>query len=175
MQYLAVGCRAAIAVVFALAVAGKTLGSGSFADFRRSLVRMGAVSERLAAPVARATVTAEALTLVLVVIPLRVTAVAGCALAALLTTAFSSAILRSLHRGNRAPCRCFGRSSTPLGPRHLVRNAVLLLLSLLGTAVTFSTGALQLTGALVALIAGLFAGLAIAAFEDIAQLVVPLA
>jgi hypothetical protein len=42
------------------------------------------------------------------------------------------AIGLALHRGQTAPCRCFGASSTPLGAAHLIRNVTLLVGSLAG-------------------------------------------
>lgn len=173
MQYLAIGCRTATAVVFLLAVAGKVLGSGAFAEFTRSVADMKAVRPRLVQPAARATVLAEALVLVLVAIPLRITAVLGFAVAVLLTALFSNAIRRTLRSGNRVPCRCFGRSSSPLGPRHLVRNGLLLALTVTGLAVSWAAGSADLAGALVAVLAGLFLGLIIASFDDLAQLLAP--
>ncbi|MDQ2846400.1 MAG: methylamine utilization protein MauE [Actinomycetota bacterium] len=173
MQYLALACRAAIVVVFAMAVAGKVLGRGAFAEFTRSIVGMNAVPHRAAGLAARATVLGEGLTVVLVVLPWRVTGALGCALAAGLTLLFSLVIMRSLRQGNRAPCRCFGRSSTPLGRRHLVRNAILLVVSLIGAAASLFGDSLQLSGALVGVVAGLFVGLIVAGFDDLAQLVAP--
>jgi hypothetical protein len=173
MAYLALACRAALAVVFAMAVLGKVAGKDAFTEFVRSVVAMAAVPERLAVPVARATVLAEGLTVLLVVAPTRVTGLIGCILATLLTIVFSVTIVGSLRRGRRVSCRCFGRSNTPIGKRHLVRNTVLLTLTLLGVlAVTVAAGA-NLAGALVAVLAGSFVGLVIATFEDLAQLVLP--
>jgi hypothetical protein len=53
------------------------------------------------------------------------------ALAAIvLLVAFEVVIVLRLRDGARPPCACFGsRSTTPLGARHLARNAVLLALA----------------------------------------------
>jgi hypothetical protein len=173
MQYLALACRTAIAVVFVMAIGGKTVGRRAFAEFTQSIVAMNAVPSGAAGIAARATVSAEALTVLLVILPARTTAVIGCALAASLMALFSGAIWRSLRRGDNAPCRCFGRSSTPLGRRHLARNGLLLLTSALGIGACLVDNPLQLAGSLVSLAAGLFFGLALAAFDDIAQLIAP--
>jgi Methylamine utilisation protein MauE len=43
---------------------------------------------------------------------------------------FTAVIVRRLLDGSRPPCACFGsRSSRPLGPVHVVRNVVLLVLA----------------------------------------------
>lgn len=173
MQYLTISCRTAVGVVFLLAVTGKVLGVGAFAEFTRSVADMKAVRPRLVEPAARATVLAEAVTVLLVAIPLRLTAVLGFAVAVVLTMVFSRAILRTIRSGNRTSCRCFGRSSSPLGIRHLVRNGMLIALAAVGLAAASAGGSADLAGALVAVLGGFFVGLVVAMFDDLAQLLVP--
>ena len=175
MQYLAIGCRTAVALAFLLAIAGKLVGAGAFAEFSRSVVAMKAAPAPLAPVVARATVLAEALTMVLLAMGFRIAVLAGFSLAAVLTVAFSYAVVRTVRSGNRTACRCFGRSSTPLGRRHLVRNGLLLAVSVAGLTASLAGGPAKLAGALVAVLAGLFLGLVIAAFDDLAQLLAPAA
>ncbi len=56
---------------------------------------------------------------------------------ALLLVAFTVAIVRQLHAGARPPCACFGAWSTaPIGPAHVVRNAVLIALAVTVAAAT---------------------------------------
>ena len=98
-------------------------------------------------------------------------AAAGFAVAAGLLAVFTGAIVLSLRRGNAAPCRCFGASSTPLGPRHVARNAVLVALALLGLVAALVPGPADLAGLVVAGAAGVVAGVTITAFDDIAALV----
>ncbi|MEV6274683.1 MauE/DoxX family redox-associated membrane protein [Nocardia sp. NPDC051832] len=63
------------------------------------------------------------------------TAAAAAVLAMLVLGVFTAAMARLLAQGKRPACSCFGASSTaPIGRRTLVRNAVLLLLSLLAAA-----------------------------------------
>lgn len=51
--------------------------------------------------------------------------------AAVLLVAFSVLIAMRLRAGEHPPCACFGQwSASPIGARHLVRNCVLLLLTL---------------------------------------------
>jgi hypothetical protein len=171
--YLAIACRAALAIVFLVAVTAKTAGRGSFSEFTRSVAAMRVVPAPAARTVAAASVTAEALVVVLTAIPARATAVAGCALAALLSVTFSGAIAVSLRRGNRASCRCFGRSVTPLGIRHLARNAILLLVSVAGAAAALGGSVVHPPAAVVAAGTGLFVGLVIAAYDEIAELLAP--
>ena len=172
MLYVAIGCRAALATVFLFAVTGKVAGRGSFREFTDSVAAMRVVPAHAARLAAIASVTAEALVVVLTAVPARLTATAGCALAALLSIAFSGAIAASLRRGNRAPCRCFGRSATPLGARHLARNAILLLVAAAGTAASLASGHAHPAGAVVAAVTSLFAGITIAAYDEIAKLLV---
>lgn len=173
MQYLAIGCRAALAIVFLIAVSGKVASRRSFREFTDSLAAMRVIPAHATRLAATASVTAEALVVVLTATPARVIATAGCALAGLLSVAFSGAIAVSLRHGNRAPCRCFGRSATPLGPRHLARNAILLVVSAAGTAASLASGSVRPAGIVVAAAAGLFAGILIASYDDIAELLVP--
>jgi len=54
------------------------------------------------------------------------------ALAIVMLVVFTVLIGVRLARGEHPPCACFGAwSATPVGPRHLVRNAALLLLGVL--------------------------------------------
>jgi hypothetical protein len=162
-------------VVFLLAVTGKVVGTGAFTEFVHSMRDMRAVPPPLVELAARVTVLAEATTVLLLAIPLKIAAVVGFAAAIVLTTAFSGAIARTVRSGNRASCRCFGRSSTPLGIRHLVRNGVLLVVSAVGLAASLAGGSAGLAGALVAVLAGVFVGLIVAAFDDLALLLAPAA
>jgi hypothetical protein len=82
------------------------------------------------------------LTAEVAVVPLLVLApLGGFVLAAVLLGGFAVAIGRALRRGERGPCRCFGASSAPLGPRHVVRSAGLGLVALTGAAVLASGSA----------------------------------
>jgi hypothetical protein len=173
IEYLALACRASLAVVFAMAVLGKVAGKGAFTAFTRSVVAMTTVPERQAVLLARATAYAEGLTALLVIVPTRVTGLIGCILGALLTIAFSVTIPGSLRRGRQVACRCFGRSSAPISKRHLARNTMLLTLAILGALAVPVANPTTLPGALVAVLAGSFLGLVIATFEDLAQLLLP--
>jgi hypothetical protein len=173
MRYVDVACRLCLLTVFAVALVGKLSGRGAFAAFVRSLRGMGVLPERTVAVAARASVGGEALVVVLLAIPVRYSAAAGFAVAAGLLAVFTGAIGLSLRRGNVAPCRCFGASSTPLGTRHVVRNLALVAVALAGLAAALSTGPADPAGLLLAGVAGAVIGATITAFDDIAALLRP--
>lgn len=51
--------------------------------------------------------------------------------AAVLLVAFTGLIAKRLAEGKRPPCACFGAwSAEPIGGKHIVRNAVLLVLAI---------------------------------------------
>jgi hypothetical protein len=173
VHYLGVAARFLIGTVFLVAVAGKISSRAAFTAFVGSLTRMAVVPPGAVGPAARATVAFEALAVALLVVPLRSTAAAGFVIAGGLLAIFTVAIALSLRTGNRAPCRCFGASSTPLGPRHLVRNGLLLAGTAAGLIGLSASGEFDLAGTLAAAMAGLIAGAVIAGFDDIVELVHP--
>jgi hypothetical protein len=71
-----------------------------------------------------------------------VTALAGLGVGAALLIVFTMAISSVLRQGTSASCRCFGASTQPLGRRHLVRNAILLLIAAIGVTGTSPATAL---------------------------------
>jgi Methylamine utilisation protein MauE len=136
LNYVPLFCRVFIGMVFAISAVSKIRGFESFVPATRTLVeaalpqlRLGRLGLRAVASTILATETAICL---LVVVspwwPL------GLAAASLLLTIFTAAIALALHRGVRAPCRCFGGSATPLRRRHLFRNALLLAVTAAGLA-----------------------------------------
>lgn len=173
MGYLMVGARAAIAIVFALAVAGKLVGAGAFGEFVTSVRRLTSAPQPWIVPLARATVAGELATVLLVLLPVPAAGALGCLLALLLTLAFSSTIVATLSRGAAPPCRCFGRSTTPVGRRHLVRNGLLIVIAAAGLIGAIAGDSVSMPAALIAILAGGFLGALIAAFDDIAELVTP--
>jgi hypothetical protein len=173
VYYLDVAARFLIGTVFLVAVAGKVSSKDAFTAFVGSLKRMAVLPPGAVGPAARVSVALEALAVVLLAVPLRWTAAAGFTIAGGLLTIFTVAIGLSLRNGNRAPCRCFGASSTPLGPRHLVRNGLLLVVVAVGLIGLGASGELDVAGALTAALAGLVAGGVIAGFDDIVELVRP--
>jgi hypothetical protein len=173
VRFIEVACRLLLAVVFAAALVGKVTGREAFAAFVRSVRDMRVVPPRLARPAALASVATEALITVLLLVPVRWAGVVGFVLAAGLLAAFTAAIASSLRQGNRAPCRCFGVSATPLGPRHIVRNGALVATALLGLAIALTGGSVDVGAGVVAGVAGAFLGLVVAGLDDIVGLLRP--
>jgi uncharacterized membrane protein YphA (DoxX/SURF4 family)/peroxiredoxin len=121
MASIALGARILLAVVFGTAAVGK------FADpagTRRALAEFR-VPTGLQAPFAILLPLAELATaLALLFQP---TARLGALAAAILVALFVAGILAAMSRGEAPDCHCFGQiSSSPAGPRTLIRNAVLM-------------------------------------------------
>lgn len=173
MEYVAIVCRLLIGVVFAASAATKLIGPSAFNAFVTSVRQMRVVPGNAARPVAYVVVAAEALIVALVAIPLASTAVAGFAIAAGLLAAFAVGITISVRRGERTPCRCFGKSTTPLGPIHVVRNIFLICVTFLGIVGALAAGGVDLGGAAVAAVAGAVAGALVVALDDIVDLFRP--
>ncbi|MGI8761045.1 MAG: MauE/DoxX family redox-associated membrane protein [Jatrophihabitantaceae bacterium] len=174
MQYLSIACRTAVALVFLLSVTGKIIGSDAFGEFTRSIDSMRILPLRYVRSTALSVVVSEGATCVLTVAPAQALAVAGCALAAALSVSFVMSIVQALRHGHRAPCRCFGRSTRPLGAPHIGRNLILLGISVAGLISTLGHRAsVDSQSALVAIAAGLVLGLCIAATDDLANLLSP--
>lgn len=121
-------CRLLLAVVFVLAAASKARGRKSLAEFIQTLERFGFPRSWAGVPLAVSVLLAEALAALLLLAAPRV----GYALALVLFTGFTAGIALALRRGEAVACRCFGASETPLGAAHLVRNGLLIAVTLSG-------------------------------------------
>ncbi|HEX6356411.1 MauE/DoxX family redox-associated membrane protein [Actinophytocola sp.] len=130
MAYLAFGCHCLLVVVFACSAVAKFAGRGSFAAFRLATARLVPALRDMATPLAVAVVSAELTATVLLAVP--AAAPAGLVLGLALLAAFTVAVAAALRRGETASCNCFGRSTVPLQPRHLVRNALLMAVAVVG-------------------------------------------
>lgn len=115
--------RVLIGLVFAAAAVGKAGSRQRFATFSAALAEWGRAPLVGWSVVAGGLACAEAVTVVLVVIPR--TQRLGLFLGAALLVIFCAAIFRSILRGRSLTCRCFGGDGGKLGPRHLVRNGLL--------------------------------------------------
>ncbi len=150
-----VGCQFLIGLVFVAAVFGKITGYQTFVDSIRDM------GFKPAAPIAAIVLAGEIAVVGLVVgLPS-----AGFALAALMLLAFAVAISFSLRRGNTKPCRCFGRSTTPLGRHHVWRNVFLIAIAMLGALATPGTASPAV--AVVAAVAGLVVGGLVVMLDDL--------
>ncbi|GII01089.1 MauE/DoxX family redox-associated membrane protein [Planobispora takensis] len=139
LNYVPLFCRLFIGIVFALSAASKIREFEEFVRATRSLLEAALPRLRLGRrglrAVASTVLAAETAICPFVVVspwwPL------GLAASSLLLTLFTAAIAFALRRGVRAPCRCFGGSATPLGKRHLFRNAALLTATVAGLALPY--------------------------------------
>ncbi|MFF1449636.1 MauE/DoxX family redox-associated membrane protein [Streptomyces sp. NPDC058274] len=173
MAHVLISCRAFITLVFVLSVAGKLKGRHTFHQFTDSV---RALAPRLpAGPTAVAVIVTEAVTVVLLALPM--TSLAGFVLATGLLGAFSVAIVATVRRGEQVACRCFGAaSSAPVGPAHLVRNAFLLAGSLTGVLSAQAAGgdAGGVAGVTTSLVFGAAAAGVTLLTDDISRLLRPL-
>lgn len=170
MQYVAIACRLLIAAVFIASAATKLAGPSAFGAFTQSVRTMRVLPTAWSRPVAYVVVVAEVFAAVLVLVPLTFPAVVGFAIAAGLLAAFAVGITISVRRGERTPCRCFGTSTTPLGPLHVFRNIFLICGCVLGAAAILLAGPFDWGGAAVAAVAGLVLGALVVVLDDIAAL-----
>jgi hypothetical protein len=164
MEYVGVGFASLIGWVFLASAISKLR---HFGEFTRSLPALAPVRAGQVRPLAMTVVATEAAVPVLLLIPAAI--FYGFALAGALLAAFTAAIVTALKRGRRAPCQCFGASSTPLGPSHLVRNSILLISTLAG-GLALDAQPQQAAGLVVAIAAGLVGAILIVAMDDIAFL-----
>ncbi|MDG6106786.1 hypothetical protein Daura_29485 [Dactylosporangium aurantiacum] len=170
----------ALAVVFAMAVAGK-VSSRSFTRFRRSAAALwpgpGRPGTRTATALAGAVLLAEAaVTAALLWWLLHLATGAGPApavrpafgVAVALLAAFAAAQVVALRRGRTVTCACFGRADTPVSRVGVARNVALIALGVLGAVTADRPGPTALS--LVCAVAGGVAGPIVASLEDIVSL-----
>ncbi|GAA2292441.1 hypothetical protein GCM10010149_45090 [Nonomuraea roseoviolacea subsp. roseoviolacea] len=174
MRHAAYGIDAMLAFIFLASFIGKTVPRGAFDRFTTAVAEMRLVPPRLGRGVARLVVAAELLVLALLVTPLRATACLGLAGAAALLGVFSAAIGTALRDGTRRPCHCFGRSTTPMGIHHVVRNITLACLALADLAFHAMNDAYRPADSWAAIAVGLVLGGLLAALDDIYELFKPM-
>ncbi|MFB4314952.1 MauE/DoxX family redox-associated membrane protein [Actinomadura sp. 21ATH] len=164
MEFVRIGSACLIGLVLAVSAVSKLRDVDGFARSVAALVP--GIRPGRARRLAIATIALEALVPPLLIAP--PTTSYGFGLAAVLLAAFTAVIAASVRRGRRTACRCFGPSSVPLGPRHLVRNGALLACAAAGG---LAPGGLpHAGGAAVAAAAGLVGALLIVSFDDIVDL-----
>ncbi|HEY6174542.1 MAG TPA: MauE/DoxX family redox-associated membrane protein [Kofleriaceae bacterium] len=169
MAYLELACRAMLVVVLGAAAAGK-LRRRDFEGFLVALRAFGLPAGLAGRPAASLIVALEVTAAVLLV----AAPLAGYALAFALIAAFTAALRRVVHSGQRVVCRCFGASTTPVGVSHLVRNAMFLVVIGLGIAAALASGAsIAPSTRLVVIACGALAGAGAARWDDLAYLVRP--
>lgn len=188
MEYVLLGARCLVGVVFVVSAVSKLRSRRAFTEFVASLRQLGLLRPAGLRPAGLAVALTEAAIPVLLIAPVAAAALegapgsaaanfatgAGFALAGGLLVAFTVAILLAMRRGVQAPCRCFGASATPLGVRHVVRNGFILVVTTIGVAGVLVewTGATHPGGAVIAALTGLVAGVLITTFDDLVDLFV---
>ncbi|WP_052685104.1 MauE/DoxX family redox-associated membrane protein [Lentzea aerocolonigenes] len=123
--------RVLLAGVFLAAVVGKVRTRQGFAEFRSSIAAL--VPWLPARQVAFAVLGGEAVAVVLLAIP---GTGLGYALAVSLLAVFCGGIALAVYGRKPVRCKCFGAGGDVLGPKHLVRNGVLIGVGLVGAFVT---------------------------------------
>lgn len=175
MTHVGFAASCLIGLVFGISAVSKLRSFGEFARTTRLLLIAVAGPRRplsytgtrsVSVAVAAAESAIPALALVPVLNPV------GLGLAGLLLVGFGVGIAAAMRRGVRTSCRCFGASSQPLGARHLVRNAALLLVAVAGLTAG-PAGDIELAGRVIA--AGAAAILAVLVFrlDDLIDLFTP--
>lgn len=175
LAYLLTGVLGTLGSVFCASAWSKVRSPAARRRFAASLRDLGLLPGRFAGPAAVAVPAAEvavaagcllSLTGARVALP---TLLAAAALLAVLT----AGVAVEVRNGTGARCACFGTAARPLGPRHLVRNGLLLALAAAGI-VAAAAGPAGAEG-LPALGAGVLAGVLVARLDDLLDLFTPAA
>lgn len=170
MAYLALTCRCLIGLVFAVSAFSKLRSRSAFSEFASwlsglpvPLIRGHGNRGKAAHTIAAAEVAIVALT------ALPWTARAGLALAAVVLASFTAGTWLAVARGGGAPCRCFGASVSPLGRRHVVRNALLGAAAVAGAIGAGASGG-HPAGTVISIGTGLTIALFVVFLDDLAAL-----
>ncbi|MEU2281570.1 MauE/DoxX family redox-associated membrane protein [Streptomyces sp. NPDC013178] len=173
MTSLEIAARSLIGTVFLISSLSKARSRAAYQDFAHSLARMRVVPPALQGLAAPAVVTAEFAVWALLAVPTAQAGTLGQLLATSLLAAFTVGIARTVRRRSAVTCRCFGASATPVGVRHIARNALLVVVALSCLLAPVS-GSASAGEAAVAALAGLAMGLVTAALDEILALFRPL-
>ncbi|MFD1538345.1 MauE/DoxX family redox-associated membrane protein [Nonomuraea guangzhouensis] len=172
MQYVEVASRLLLLTMFALALVSKISSRRAWAEFVESTRAMAVVGDAQVAAVAVATAAAEGAVIVLAAVPLRWAGSVAFVIAAGLLGSLTVAVALVVRRGKSVTCRCFGASQTPLGVSHVVRNALLVVIALLGLAGSLVTGPFDLFLTVIVGVFGAVLGLLVARWDDLVSLLV---
>ncbi|WP_235685880.1 MauE/DoxX family redox-associated membrane protein [Corallococcus silvisoli] len=164
MNAVNLGCRLMLAIVFALAALGKARGHKPFEEFIQTLENFGLPRFLAGAPLAATLILAEATSALLLLVGMG----AGYVLALLLLAGFTLGLAWVIHREKKVACRCFGASNAPVSAAHLVRNGLLLAITVIG-AVTHAAGSggLAVGMGVIAGTVGALAGLFVTRWDDL--------
>ena len=176
---MTVGSAVLCGLVFLVSAVSKVRSAADYAEFAASVPAFG-VPARWTRLFAAVTVGAELVIAVLllpaaVLVPVgigagRWLAGLGLVLAVGLLGVLTAAVWRAVGRGSGAACRCFGPARTVLGTRHVVRNALLLLVAVLGAGTVFTVDSVALAVAGVAAAVGVIGAVLVIRFDDLAEL-----
>jgi hypothetical protein len=178
---VAVGAMVLCGVVLLVSVVSKVRSQVDYAEFVASVPAFG-LPARWTSLFAVATVVAEFAVTALVLVASVLMAVgvgvgrwlggAGLVLAVGLFGVLTVAVWRAVARRSGAVCRCFGPARTSLAHRHVVRNALLFLVAVLGAASVFVVDSVDPAVAGVAAVVGVLGAVMVVRFDDLAELFV---
>ncbi|MFK0250389.1 MauE/DoxX family redox-associated membrane protein [Amycolatopsis azurea] len=179
MNHVAAFAAVLCGLVLAVSSAGKVRGKGVYAEFVASVPAFG-VPARWARRFAAVTLAAEFVIAALLLpaaglivagaVAGRWLAISGLVLAFGLFGVLTAAVWRAVARRTGAVCRCFGPARTALAYRHVVRNALLLLVAAAGVLAVPGTGGGEPVGLTLAAALGVVGAVAVVRFEDLAEL-----
>jgi hypothetical protein len=167
MTYVALSTRVALLAIFAVSSVAKLGGRRRYAAFAASVHAF--VPARAVGAVAVLVVVTEVICVALLAWP--AAGSAGPVLAALTLTAFTVAGGWAVRTGRRAACLCLGTTAKPMDARHVVRNALMLMVAVV--SVFASLGApstVHPAGATVAAAVGVVSAAILARFDDLVAL-----
>jgi Methylamine utilisation protein MauE len=174
MAYATLGCQWLLATVFAVAGLSKLVGQARFSEFVAATGRLlPPHAFRWRQPAAVLVVAGELATVGLLLVP--GTSRVGFGIAAGLSTAFAVGIAAAVRRGERAPCRCFGLATRPLGAAQLIRAVLLVGVALAGYGSSLASldRPIHPAGALIMAAAAVLAAVLIIRLDDLAVLFRP--
>jgi hypothetical protein len=166
--YVALSCRCVMAITFGFSFFSKIRNGNAFREFAAWVGGVPPVSRRTQLPVAVTLVAGELVVTGTVIAP--GTARWGLTLAALLLTVFAAGIYAALRRGVRAPCRCFGASTTPLGWSQVVRNTLLAVVAVAGAIAQGSQRGVTVPGVILSLATAALLVVPVIFYDDLAFL-----
>jgi hypothetical protein len=169
MIALEVALRTVLAAVFAVAFIGKVRSRAAFSEFASSLSDITWLTGTRRRISAAAIPAAELAVVLLLALPWAVSF--GFGLGVLVLAAFTSVTGSELAKGRQVRCRCFGASGGQIGLAQIVRNVVLLALSLAGLVIEpVSHGGVGAAGLIVAFGLALVAAVGLVRWDDLASL-----
>lgn len=164
--------RAIIALVFSFSALSKICSTRAWAAFVESVEKIGLSAGR--ARVAAVVVVTREIAIAIVTVRFHESAY-GPSLAIVVLLGFCAIINYSIRSGRKVECRCFGGSSRPFSYAHILRNSILIAVSVLSLVAPdseridqLSTAEILLTSLIVLMVSGF-----IARFDIFAEVLSP--